>query len=158
MENTPVIDVNTATRNELLAAAKKLGLDAPNTMSKEALKDLIAMQTGQKVAAEGAGTPERGAQVEKNLAEQRKQKRIRIRIHENKDHPIRIPVNVNGVRYTIKPGVWVDVPAAVVEVLKNAKASYIVQMRDERGHDVNVVREGLQFPFEIASSDAVQMA
>src|SRR5262245_44810011 len=116
------IDVNQATRNQLLEHAHKLGLDAPGPMSKQAVKDLIAQHTVQRVVAEGADVPEDPKLVEKNMKELRKQKKVRIRIHEDPRHPRRIPVSVNGVSYTIKPGVWVDVPEAVVEVLRNAVA------------------------------------
>lgn len=149
------IDVNTATRNELLKFAHTLGLDAPNTMSKADVKDLIAKQLGQQVKAEGPASEEPSPLVEKNMAALRKQKKVRIMIHENPDHPRRIPVSVNGVNYSIKPGVWVDVPESVVEVLRNAKATYITQYDNERGIPVNVSREGLQFPFQIAAPGQV---
>lgn len=149
------LDVNTAKYNDLLAYAKgTLGLDVPHGVTKPALLQLIAQQTGQKVAAgmggESAGMVEAGRQVEKNLKELRKQKKVRIRIHENKDHPKRIPVCVNGVMYTMKPGAWVDVPESVVDVLRNAVITSYSQHEDGSGKIITVGHESLQFPFEIA--------
>lgn len=149
------IDVNTAKYNDLLHFAKEtLALDVPKNIDKPALKELVAQHLGTKVAAEGAPPAEEGAVIAKNLRSLQKQPKVRIRIFEHPDHPKRIPVCVNGVRFTIKPGVYVDVPEAVVEVLRNARQTKIVQHDDERGHPVNSAREGLQFPFEIVTPGA----
>lgn len=149
------IDVNTAKYNDLLHFAKEtLALDVPKNIDKPALKELVAQHLGTKVAAEGAAPAAESAVVAKNLRSQRAEPKVRIRIFEHPDHPKRIPVCVNGVRYTIKQGVYVDVPESVVEVLRNARMTKIVQHDDERGRPVNTTREGLQFPFEIVSPGA----
>jgi hypothetical protein len=144
------IDLKTAKYNELFAYAKgTLGLDLPHGITKPALLDLISKQTGKSIAAgtsDEANEP--SARVTKELRELRKQQKVRIRIHESPDHPKRIPVSVNGVLYTIKPGAYVDVPESVVEVLRNAeKLTY--SQREEDGKIITVEHKSLQFPFEV---------
>lgn len=146
------IDINQAKYNDLVAHARTvLGLDIPHGITKPALIELISKQTGQK-PVEGAGdsTTEPDKRVAKELRVLQKEPKVRIRIHENKDHPKRIPVSVNGVMYTIKPGAWVDVPKSVVEVLRNAITTTYTQHENERGHLINVPHESLQFPFEVS--------
>lgn len=141
------IDVNTASRNELFGYAKNvLGLAVEATMTKEQIRQLVAKQTGQAMEGESA---EAGKQVEKNLRDLRKAPKKRIRIHENPDHPKRITVCVNGVTYTLKPGVYIDVPEPVVEVLRNAKRT-TYRTVEENGKMQTIASDSLAYPFEVA--------
>lgn len=141
------MNVTAASWNELQAKAKELGLDVPRGTTKEALRDLVGKQLGVTVNALDA-KDENGPEVEKNLAEQRKQRRVKIRIHEQPNQPSRVPVCVNGVTWTMKAGAVVEVPESVVEVLRNAVQTHIHQTEQD-GKIITHTRDGLQFPFEI---------
>ena len=78
-------------------------------------------------------------------------KRTKIVIHESTDVNAVNPVfvGVNGTGYTINRGQEVDVPAAVVEVLNNARETLYERKKDKFGREYMSPREALSYPFSI---------
>lgn len=146
------INVNTASRAEMLEYARtELGLKVEDSATKSELKDLVAKQLGDVVLATNSMDSlmdEMTPEVRRMLGELRKEKKVKIRIFENKDHPSRIPVGVNGVMFTIKPGAVVEVPESVVGVLENAITTTYSQVYDDRGEPKTIARRQRTFDFE----------
>lgn len=145
------IDVNTASWAEMKEFAKEQGFKVPGNISKAALVDLITRQTGQKEAVQvgGEANPEVSKLVARNLRDLRSQPKVEVFIHEDPRHPPRIPVSINGVRYTLKPGAWCKVPRAVADVLQNAVQGHISTHIDDQGRVQTTRRTALQFPFQM---------
>ena len=81
--------------------------------------------------------------------------RIRIILEENDQIPPTGQfVGVNGVGYLIKPGVPVDVPESVLDVLDNAVMSAPVKDEDDR---VVGYRDRLRFPYRIVREKKVRV-
>lgn len=153
MTDTPSIDVNSATREEMLAFAKdSLGLNPNNRIGKADLQHLIAQHIGTTVDSGGNDAEaEAGPEVKKNKAALDAQKRVRIRIHEHPDHPAKVSVMVNGVGYWIKTGAVVSVPESVVEALRNAVQHKPMMVEDDSSllGMRAVVKQGHAYPFEV---------
>lgn len=149
--NDKQIDVNTASKQELFAYARdELGLEVSASTTKDELKHLIGAQLGAEVNAGAPPEADADTLVTQNHKELRKQKKIKIRIHEHSDHPPRIFVSVNGVDFTIKPGAVVEVPEAVVGVLRDAMQTKFTQVRDENTGRLRTVTNTSQaYPFEV---------
>lgn len=142
------IDLNNSSRDELLTHARDdLGLKVPGNISKADLQQLIAAQTGDVV--DSAQRPDATQEQLAAMKEIRKQKTVRIRVFENPKHKGRVPVSVNGIEFTIKPGAEVEVPECVVEVLRNAVATEYSQMTGDDGSIRTVASQSQQFPFEV---------
>lgn len=143
------IDVNTATRQDLVDFCQTEGLKVPHNASKADIQAIVAKQLGVSVEA-GSGdiSKELGPEAKASFLEQQKQRKVRIRVFENKDHPPRIPVIVNGVPYTIVPGAEVEVPESVVGVLNDAIVTSYKQERDGEGFKL-VAQKSLAYPFEV---------
>lgn len=143
------IDVNTATREELLTHARQeLGLKVNSSINKNELRQLVAEQTGQSVIA-GAGT-EMSPKETEMMAKLNKEPRINIRIFENQKHPRFVHASVNGVDFWMKPGAQVSVPRSVVGVLRTAIRCEITQV-EENGKLVNVQQMVQSYPFEVCA-------
>lgn len=148
------IDVNTATRESLVEYCKENGLKVPHNASKADLQQLVATQLGVTVE-EGSGdlNKELGPDAQRAWANLRKQKKVKIRILENKDHPKRIFVGVNGVPFSIVQGAVVEVPESVVEVLRNAIHETITDeeyLKPDGTRDIRrVSHRAMIYPFEM---------
>ena len=147
------IDVNTSTRDQMLNYARaELGLDVKGNISKAELIDLLARQTDQQVMVQTGGgdtNPEQTTQVAKHMRSLRGQKKVEVFVYEDPRHPKRIPVNINGVRYTLKPGAWCRVPESVAKVLADAVQGHISTYLDDQGKVHTTRRTSLQFPFQM---------
>lgn len=149
MEANTQIDINTATRDDLVEYAREeLGLDVRKNISKSEVLQLVAKQLGVEVTPDSEA-PEPGKVVSMKQRELNKQERVRVRIYEHEDLPSRVQVGVNGVMYTIVPGAIVSVPRAVVEVLRNAQRFTYRQFTGAEGKPEMRKAVGNAYPFEI---------
>lgn len=77
--------------------------------------------------------------------------KVTLVIHKDtRDHAVDpVPVALNGVQYTIRRGVEVEVPAALVEVLDQAEEIRYEQVRNADGSTTMVSRKALSYPYQI---------
>lgn len=138
------MDINTATKVELIAAVVEQGLvEFQVEAEKMSVKDLRTLLNGGSLQApEGnpEGNPAAVAPVAK--AGKGKSGRVRLTIHEqegaggNDD----VFVSVNEVGYQIKRGHEVEVPPEVVEVLNNAVMTVYEPLKEGGMRERNVRR------------------
>lgn len=129
----------TADKHQLKYYGGTIGLNLSLAMSEETMRDRIqdhCNANGIEAPVSEVGTS----------AKDKKQPRVKINIAKQ-DKPgggDPVFVGVQGVGYTIPRGINVDVPAPVVEVLKNAKQDRIFQDEDGNIHSEEV----LTYPFQ----------
>lgn len=126
----PFIDLNVATASECIKyAADNLGKKIPSNYTDETarkkLAEMIAEDNGGvNPQTTPAATPDgTNAFVNKVLGEMGPpdtEKRIRIKIFEDKNDKQPVAIGINGIMFTIKRGFEVEVPPAVVNVLNDA--------------------------------------
>lgn len=135
------INIHEASATQLAEfAITNYGLDVNHRMGSAVIKAKLATAGYDKdfIEIDDAPAVETNARVETVTAapEPRKTKTIRI---ENQEALYggkqAVPVGVNGKVYLIKRGEDVEVPAEVIEVLKNAKR--VVFDKDENGQPIN---------------------
>lgn len=74
---------------------------------------------------------------------------LRILLEENQDIPPTGQfIGHNGNSYLLKPGVWVDVPMPIIEILNNAVAK--VPERDPQTQQIIGWREKMRYPYRVA--------
>lgn len=126
----PFIDLNTATAEECIKYAadnlgKRIAANALEATARAKLAEMIAEESGGvnplvAPAATPAGTNAFIDKVLDQMGPPEAEKRIRIKIFEDKFDKQPVPVGVNGIQFLIKRGLEVEVPAAVVNVLNDA--------------------------------------
>ena len=76
-------------------------------------------------------------------------KTLKILLEENTDIPPNGQfIGHNGVHYVLKPGIWVDVPLPIIEILNNAVQQ--VPDRDPVTNQIIGWREKLRYPYRVA--------
>ena len=133
------MNIETASLTELRTyAADELGIELPAKISQEnALKKIE-----QAIGVAQTAKTDNGKNVDE---------RIKIIIHKtenpNEVDPVFVGVNAKG--YTIKRGVEVEVPSAIVEVLDHAmKDTYHSVPNDRGGMDIEK-RTSRAYPYQI---------
>lgn len=123
---------------ELYAHAKKIGLNPPGGMKTAALLEHISENSNK------------GLQKDETVLA--KEDRVTITILESNDKHAVDPVfvGVNGVGYSIKRGVPVPVPRAVMNVLENARQTVYDVSHDERGAMKLNPRSALSYPYTVS--------
>jgi hypothetical protein len=77
---------------------------------------------------------------------------VRIVLEDNENiPPTGQPISINGRAYIVKPGVEVDVPPAVLEVLDNAIMS--VPIMDPQTRRVIGTRDRKRFPYRLVRDE-----
>lgn len=131
-------DITTITdHDELIAIATGMGLNVDKRFGVEKLKNMI--QAEYKA--------EHDKPTAADIASQRK---VKLLIHkiEGDSGSTHVPVSVNGKTWLIRRGEEVEVPAFVVEVLKNAIKEIYAQ--DDVTRSI-VMREVPAYPFSAAA-------
>ncbi|RME56465.1 hypothetical protein D6779_10575 [Candidatus Parcubacteria bacterium] len=133
-----MIDLQTATRDELVAYAKDVkGLDFPKNIPTEKLRARL-LGVDVSVDERKEGTTGKG------------ENRVRIVIQQSDEDSTDVFVGVNGRHYLIQRGEEVMVPEHVVEVLRNAKRKvYRTHVDRSTGETTLEEREVLAYPFQI---------
>lgn len=77
--------------------------------------------------------------------------KVTIIIHKDtRDHAVDpVPVALNGVQYTIRRGMEVEVPAVLIEVLDQAEEIRYESVRNQDGSTTMVPRKALSYPYQI---------
>lgn len=140
------IDVQSATKTQLIDYAKNdLGLELPTTMKLEDLRAAVADAMGVDLqeppkAVKVAPTAERTYTI--NIAKT-----------EGATGGDDVFVGVNGVGYLLRRGIDIpDVPASVIEVLRNAKEMRYEQRRNpQTGQREMLTREVQAYPFSVVA-------
>ena len=131
-------DFNNMKYSELYEHAKELGLSVKAGMKKVDLIDAIKV---------GTAAPET---ISGELL--KKSDRVRLTIHESSDKNAVDPVfvGVQGIGYTIKRGVPVDVPRSVVTALENARQDIMQPVFDEKGGMSLKIHSALSYPYSVS--------
>lgn len=124
-------------QDELIAIANGMGLNVDKRFGVEKLKQLI--QAEYKA--------EHDKPTAADIASQRK---VKVLIHkiEGDSGSTHVPVSVNGKTWLIRRGEEVEVPAFIVEVLRNAIKEIYVQ--DDVTKSI-IMREVPAYPFSSAA-------
>jgi hypothetical protein len=121
-------------------ATVELGLELPETMSRDEMISQIKLATGQGDALAAAdAAPEKKAQP----------KTIKIQLHtvEGQTGASDVPVMCNGKSYLLRRGVEIDAPPEVVDILKNAKQMKYATRVGPDGDRTLEKREVQSYPF-----------
>jgi hypothetical protein len=131
------VNLDKLSYKELYAHAKSIGLNPPGGLTKEAVLQFVKDNSNQG--------------LQKDEAVLAKDERVSITILESNDKHAVDPVfvGVNGVGYSIKRGVPVTVPKAVVNVLENARQTVYDVSHDERGAMKLTPRSALSYPYTV---------
>lgn len=80
-------------------------------------------------------------------------KKATIQIHKdsNKYAIDPVPVSVNGIQFTIRRGVNVEVPVEVIEVLEHARETQYESVMNSDMSTTMVPRDVLSYPFSVLS-------
>lgn len=107
------------------------------------LSNISVQQADAPPARSGKAVPKLNMPSNKGV------KTLRILLEENADIPPSGQfIGHNGNSYLLKPGVWVDVPLPLIEVLNNAVAQ--VPERDPQTQQITGWREKLRYPYRVA--------
>lgn len=76
-------------------------------------------------------------------------KTLKILLEENADIPPTGQfIGHNGTTYLLRPGIWVEVPLPIIEILDNAVQQ--VPQRDPVTNQITGWREKLRYPYRVA--------
>lgn len=131
-------DIESATRNELMAQADTLGLEYSGRASKGELQKIVADALGIAFEAE-ADLPK--AHVGKTAPG--KPKKVWLKIDKSRDDKHPVQIGVNGVLITIDRGHWVHVGVEYAEVLANAITKII-------NPETKEIEEIYSYPFQVS--------
>lgn len=133
------INLNAMDRNELVEQAELLGVEFSGRESADSIRGKLADALGIDLG--DAAVPTKKASTRKAAEPKgKKEKRYKLTIATSESDDKPVPVTINGYTYTIPRGVEVEVPEAVIEVLKNA----VGQKLDPKTKEW---REVLSYPF-----------
>lgn len=126
----PFIDLTKATAADCIKYAadnlgKRIAANAGEDTARGKLAEMIADEDGvvnplTSAVATPAGTAAFVDKVEGDDTVPELEKRIKIKIFEDKTDKQPVPVGINGIQFLIKRGVEVEVPPAVVNILNDA--------------------------------------
>lgn len=139
------IDLKTASLAEMKQYARdELGLSIPRGAEEETIRKLIAD------ADDSSAQPPKPAKVG-DVIPKRRMIKINIMKTDRDGGDRDVPVGVNGKLYLIQRGVDVEVPAEVVEVLRNAVETRWEQRKDPENplRSQMIRRDTHAYPFSI---------
>lgn len=145
------MNLDKATVEELRTYARnELGINPPPGLTKDALRKVIQEAVSEALPDDDSVqtvSPAKPAEATSKV----KRKRIMIHKTGDKTGADDVILGVNGRMYQIKRGMEVDVPASVVEVLKNAVEDRFEYHADPRlpGGGEMVKRQALAYPFSV---------
>lgn len=111
----------------------------------EDIEDAAEAQVGSTPLKAGATKPT----PKINMPGHKGMKTMKILLEENTDIPPNGQfIGHNGVSYMLKPGIWVEVPLPIIEILNNAVQK--VPEIDPNTRQVIGWREKLRYPYRVA--------
>ena len=126
---------------------------APIVVDDEAMLDELEDTGGEDAPVVQAAVPpppkagKTGARV--TMPGHKGVKTLKILLEDNPDIPPTGQfIGHNGVSYMLKPGVWVDVPLPIIEILNNAVQQ--VPDRDPATNQIIGWRDKLRYPYRVA--------
>ena len=143
-----------AARNSQFLGANEQG--APSVGKTETIADLqarIAQMQGETELKVEVGMPAAAVVASGTTAPVGMPKTVRIILEEGENMPpTGQPISLNGKAYIIRPGVPVDVPLGILEILDNAIASKPIL--DPQSMKIVGHRDVHRFPYRLVRRDA----